>query len=167
MNFIRSSLGKIPRNASVLSKSKLPLAFTISTHPKPLRDSTDSVPLINAATDQAHLVRCRRCRSYLNPYVEMIDQGTRWKCNLCFLINDFPPNFDFDPQTNTYIDRNRRPELTCPVYEFLAPVEYCSRPPQPPVFVFVLDVSWPAITTGMLPNVIKDRALVCCHKGHL
>jgi protein transport protein SEC24 len=43
--------------------------------------------------------------------------------------------------------------------EFVAPVEYMIRPPQAPVYMFVIDVSMTAVASGMLETVcaaIKD-----------
>lgn len=42
-----------------------------------------------------------------------------------------------------------------PVYEFIAPVEYMVRPPQPPVYLFLLDVSYQAVTSGLLATAAK------------
>ena len=95
----------------------------------------------------------------------MLDQGTRWKCNLCFVPNDFPPNFDFDPITNSYVDRNQKIELKCPIYEFIAPVEYMVRPPQPPAYLFVIDVSWSAVSSGT-PVLLIYRILGCVQSSH-
>lgn len=33
------------------------------------------------------IVRCRSCRTYINPFVHFVDQR-RWKCNLCYRVND-------------------------------------------------------------------------------
>ena len=110
--------------------------------------------MANTALTLSQIVRCRRCRSYLNPYVEMLDQGARWKCNLCFVSNDFPPNYEFDSATNTYVDRHEKVELKHPVYEFVAPVEYMVRPPQPPAYLFVIDVSWSSVSSGTAKYLI-------------
>ena len=37
------------------------------------------------------IVRCKRCRAYINPFVTFQDQGVRWRCNICFSINDGTP----------------------------------------------------------------------------
>ncbi|EEB88514.1 hypothetical protein MPER_13608, partial [Moniliophthora perniciosa FA553] len=34
------------------------------------------VPLV---TDTV-IARCRRCRTYINPYVQFVDGGNRWRC---------------------------------------------------------------------------------------
>jgi len=134
----------------------------------------EQVPVIQAST----IVRCKRCRTYINPFVNFVDQGMRWRCNMCFCLNDgtesillaacresvfvlivpsprffsrgvpVPGDFDFDPATQRHIDRMQRAELTHGVVEFIAPSEYMVRPPQPPVFLFVIDVSYNAVNSG-------------------
>ena len=37
--------------------------------------------------------------------------------------------------------------------EFVAPVEYMVRPPQAPVYVFVIDVSYPSVSSGVVHTV--------------
>ena len=34
------------------------------------------------------IVRCRRCRTYINAYVMFTDGGRRWRCNVCSLLNE-------------------------------------------------------------------------------
>lgn len=41
----------------------------------------------NLTVIQTNIVRCRYCRTYINPYVYMPD-NRRWKCNLCYRVND-------------------------------------------------------------------------------
>lgn len=53
------------------------------------------------------------------------------------------------------MDRASKAELQVPVYEFVAPMEYMVRPPQPPVFLFLLDVSYPAVSTGVVSAAAK------------
>lgn len=100
------------------------------------------------------IVRCRRCRTYINPYVQFVDQ-MHWRCNLCFLVNDVPQFFDYDQQTQQPIDRYTRPELTHSVVEYVAPTEYMVRAPQPPIYVFVIDVSHHAVNSGMVDTFAR------------
>jgi protein transport protein SEC24 len=44
------------------------------------------VPVINFGS--AGVIRCRRCRTYINPYATFADAGRKWRCNLCTLLND-------------------------------------------------------------------------------
>ena len=37
------------------------------------------------------------------------------------------------------------------VYEFIAPLDYMVRPPQPVAYVFLIDVSFAAISSGTAP----------------
>ena len=39
------------------------------------------------------IVRCRRCRTYINPFVQFIDGGRRFRCNVCSLPNEVPVDY--------------------------------------------------------------------------
>ena len=106
----------------------------------------------------ATIVRCRQCRTYINPFVHFVDQR-RWRCNVCYRVNErkyFCPNiflflfiidififfskknllfsvpeeFLYDPVSKSYGDPSRRPECKSATIEFIAPTEYMLRPPQ-------------------------------------
>lgn len=47
-------------------------------------------------------------------------------------------------------DADERPELSCGSVEFVAPTEYMVRPPMPPVYFFLIDVSLSAVKSGMV-----------------
>ena len=96
------------------------------------------------------IARCRRCRSYINPFATFLDQGHRWRCNMCNLTNEVPQAFDWDAAAQKQVDRWQRPELNHSVVEFIAPQEYMVRPPQPLVYLFLFDVSYAAVTSGLL-----------------
>lgn len=80
--FVRTTLSKIPRTSAILYKTKIPLGICVTPYPNGIDDA--SIPFV----ERQNLVRCRRCRAYLNPYVEITHQGVRWKCNLCFIDNE-------------------------------------------------------------------------------
>ena len=46
------------------------------------------LPVIQCST----IVRCHACRTYINPFVYFND-SKRWKCNLCYRINECKYNF--------------------------------------------------------------------------
>jgi protein transport protein SEC24 len=52
--------------------------------------------------------------------------------------------------TGRRIDLDQRPELTKGSVEFVAPTEYMMRPPMPPVYFFLIDVSISAVRSGMI-----------------
>lgn len=74
---------------------------------------------------------------------------------MCSLSNDVPQFFDYDADTRTQVNRLLRPELNHGVVEYIAPQEYMVRPPQPVVFLFVIDVSFGAIQNGMVATAAK------------
>ncbi|XP_048248104.1 protein transport protein Sec24A-like isoform X3 [Haliotis rufescens] len=139
-DIFRCTLNAIPQTSSLLNKARLPLGIIIH----PFKDLSQ-LPVIQSSV----IVRCRSCRTYINPFVHFVDQR-RWKCNLCYRVNDLPDEFSFDPVSKTYGDPQRRPEVKSATIEFIAPSEYMLRPPQPAVYVFLLDVSFNAIETGYL-----------------
>jgi protein transport protein SEC24 len=139
--------------------------------------TTNEVPVVKDTV----IARCRRCRTYINPYVTFIEGGNRWKCPMCNLSNEVPQMFDWDQEKNQPADRWKRAELNESVVEFVAPTEYMVRlahrplafsgsvglslrylsapfqvrPPQPPCYVFLIDVSEAAVKTGMVATAAR------------
>uniref|UniRef100_A0A1B0ETR7 Putative vesicle coat complex copii subunit sfb3 n=1 Tax=Lutzomyia longipalpis TaxID=7200 RepID=A0A1B0ETR7_LUTLO len=109
-----------------------------------------NLPVIQCST----IVRCRACRTYINPFVLFVD-SKKWKCNLCYRVNELPDEFQYDP---TYGDVTRRPEVRSSTIEFIAPSEYMLRPPQPAIYLFLLDVSNIAVQSGYL-NTVCDTLM--------
>jgi len=144
----RSTLTKIPETDALLKKARLPLGVLIH----PFKDLSH-LPVIQCTT----IVRCRSCRTYINPFVHFVDQR-RWRCNLCYRVNELPEEFLYDPVSKSYGDPSRRPECKSSTIEFIAPQEYMLRPPQPAVYVFLLDVSRQALETGYLRNFCDTLA---------
>ncbi|KAG8720549.1 COPII subunit [Ceratobasidium sp. 394] len=151
-SYMRCTINAIPTTNALLAKTKLPFALVIT----PFRsvrevDHDQEVPLV---TDTV-IARCRRCRTYINPYVQFIDGGNRWKCCMCNMSNEVPQLFDWDQQRNQPADRWSRYELNHAVVEFVAPTEYMVRPPQPPVYAFLIDVSHAAVQSGMVATAAR------------
>jgi protein transport protein SEC24 len=69
---------------------------------------------------------------------------------MCNLTNDVPAAFDWDAASQKSVDRWQRAELNHAVVEFVAPQEYMVRPPQPLVYLFLFDVSYAAVSSGLL-----------------
>lgn len=141
--FIRSTLNVVPNSNSLLKKSKLPFALVIRPYLS-LTDEESPVPVINDGI----ITRCRRCRSYLNPFVEIRQDGQKWKCNFCALLNDLPASLKSNSIQNRY-------ELNYGVTEFLATPEYMVRAPQSLNLVFILDVTKNTISNGLLATSIR------------
>lgn len=147
---MRSTLNAVPTTNSLLKKSKLPFALVIQPYAS-LHDAEDPIPVI---PDQV-ISRCRRCRSYINPFVTFLDHGHRWRCNMCNLTNDVPQAFDWDSTLQKPADRALRADLNHSMVEFVAPQEYMVRPPQPLVYLFLIDVSYASVTNGLLATTAR------------
>lgn len=66
-----------------------------------------------------------------------------------------PQAFDYDPSTRQTLDRSQRSELRYSVVEFVAPTEYMVRPPQPLIYLFLIDVSYAAVTSGLVATATR------------
>uniref|UniRef100_A0A673JPP4 Protein transport protein Sec24B-like n=1 Tax=Sinocyclocheilus rhinocerous TaxID=307959 RepID=A0A673JPP4_9TELE len=143
----RCTLTNIPQTQALLNKARLPLGLLLH----PFRDLT--LPVITSNT----IVRCRSCRTYINPFVSFLDQR-RWKCNLCYRVNDVPDEFMYNPVTRSYGEPHKRPEVQNSTVEFIASSDYMLRPPQPALYLFLLDVSHNAVESGYL-NVFCQSLL--------
>ncbi|XP_052186070.1 protein transport protein Sec24-like At3g07100 [Diospyros lotus] len=150
--YLRLTTTAIPTSQSLVSRWHLPLGAVVC----PLAEAPDGeeVPVVNFAT--TGIIRCRRCRTYVNPYVVFTDGGRKWRCNICALLNDVPGDyFAHLDASGRRIDLNERPELTKGSVEFIAPAEYMVRPPMPPLYFFLIDVSISAVRSGMLEVVAQ------------
>ncbi|KAG0367346.1 COPII subunit [Gamsiella multidivaricata] len=144
-SYKRSTLNAIPATSQLLTKSRLPFGLVITPY-RSVKEGDEPVPVVSDSI----IARCRRCRTYINPFVKFVEGGQRWKCNMCYTLNEVPSSFDYDSQTQQPMDRWQRKELNHAVVEYIAPTEYMVRPPQPLVYMFVIDVSYPAIQCGMV-----------------
>ncbi|CAJ1870450.1 unnamed protein product [Sphenostylis stenocarpa] len=154
--FLRLTTSAVPSSQSLASRWHLPLGAVVC----PLAEPADGeeVPIVNFAP--ASVVRCRRCRTYVNPYMTFTEAGRKFRCNVCTLLNDVPTEYFAQlDATGKRVDINQRPELTKGTVEFVAPAEYMVRPPMPPVYFFLIDVSISAVRSGMIEvvaNTIKS-----------
>ncbi|KAI4301671.1 hypothetical protein L6164_034924 [Bauhinia variegata] len=149
---LRLTTSALPSSQSLASRWHLPLGAVVC----PLAEAPEGeeVPIINFAP--ASVIRCRRCRTYVNPYVTFTDAGRKFRCNVCTLLNDVPSeHYAQLDATGRRVDLDQRPELTKGTVEFVAPAEYMVRPPMPPVYFFLIDVSLSAVRSGMIEVVAQ------------
>ncbi|KAM3362826.1 protein transport protein Sec24-like [Capsicum galapagoense] len=145
--FLTLTTSGIPNSQSLASRWHLSLGAVVC----PLAEAPDGdeVPVVNFAP--TGIIRCRRCRTYVNPYVTFTDSGRKWRCNICALLNEVPGEyFAHLDASGRRVDLDQRPELTKGSVEFIAPAEYMVRPPMPPLYFFLIDVSLTAVRSGML-----------------
>ncbi|KAG9456885.1 hypothetical protein H6P81_001393 [Aristolochia fimbriata] len=105
-------------------------------------------------------LRCRTCRSVLNPFSIVDFTNKIWICPFCFQRNHFPPHYA------SITEENLPGELfpQCTTVEYESPAE---QSPVPPVFLFVLDTCIIEEELGYLKSALSqaidllpDRSLV-------
>lgn len=150
--FMQLTTRALPSTSVAAAKSGLPLAVTV--HPMAEEASAPALPLVNFGT--AGVVRCGRCRAYIHPFVHFINGGRQWRCSMCGKLNDVPSVY-YCPldESGQRTDLGEHPELTRGSVEIVAPAEYMVRPPQAPVYMFVIDVSHQAVDSGMLQHAVS------------
>jgi len=147
---VRLSCEKVAQTAQTAATTKIPFGGIM----RPLApDGEEDEPIETVQPGTAGIIRCKRCRTYINAFVSWSEHGRRWRCNMCSQINDCPAAYfcHLDDQ-GLRRDRFERPELSKAVVEFIAPAEYMVRPPQEPSYFFVIDVSATAVRSGMLQS---------------
>ena len=151
--YFRLTAESLPQTAAMATSSKIPFGAVL----RPLAPEWEEQGEDEIATVQpgsAGIIRCKRCRTYINAFVSWSEHGKRWRCNICGQINDCPSAYFCHLDDNGLRqDRFDRPELSRGVVEFIAPAEYMVRPPQEPCYFFVIDVSATAVQSGLLHSV--------------
>uniref|UniRef100_A0A7N0TY92 Protein transport protein Sec24-like At3g07100 n=1 Tax=Kalanchoe fedtschenkoi TaxID=63787 RepID=A0A7N0TY92_KALFE len=150
--YLRLTTSAIPSSQSLAARWHLPLGAVVS----PLAEAPEGEDVSIVNFSPGGIIRCRRCRTYVNPYVTFTDGGRKWRCNICALLNDVPGEYfaHLDP-SGRRVDLDDRPELTKGSVELVAPTEYMVRPPMPPLYFFLIDVSVSAVRSGMLETVAQ------------
>ena len=142
--FFRMTTNALPNTRSLAKEAKIPLGFVLN----PFADAGVEVPLIGAGGHA--IVRCRRCRTYVNPYVAWVNGGKQYRCNMCAYLNDIPPQYYCQlDATGRRTDAAERPELTKASVEYEASSEYRVREPTPPSTVFLIDVTYGALRSSV------------------
>ncbi|KAG0748860.1 hypothetical protein G6F57_003034 [Rhizopus arrhizus] len=149
-HFKRSTVNAFPQTKALHKKSKLPLSLVIQPY---LNAKTEkkTVPTVPDTT----VARCSRCKTYINPFVKFSAGALQWTCNMCGMSNEVPQAFDWDIINQQHADRYSRPELNYGCVDFVAPADYIVRPPQPPSYVFIIDISFQSVQAGVV-SVVAD-----------
>mmetsp|Transcript_20221 Transcript_20221/g.62521 ORF Transcript_20221/g.62521 Transcript_20221/m.62521 type:complete len:998 (-) Transcript_20221:465-3458(-) len=157
--YMCSTVGQLAPSTTMAAQTRLPVG--IVCQPMAL-DVAQEPPLDVVNFGSTGIIRCKKCRAYVNPYVSWVSNGRQWRCNVCGFVNDVPNSYfcQLDPVTGRRRDIGERPELQHGSVEFVAPGEYMVRPPQPPVYVFCIDVSTQALASGLL-HVVTRTVLEC------
>ncbi|KAM6897922.1 protein transport protein Sec24C isoform 2-T2 [Xenentodon cancila] len=161
--FIRCTAYNMPCTSDMAKQSQVPLAAVI----KPLATlPPDETPPYLVDHGESGPIRCNRCKAYMCPYMQFIEGGRRFQCGFCSCITEVPQHyFQHLDHTGKRTDCYDRPELSLGSYEFLATVDYCknNKVPEPPAFIFLIDVSYNAVKSGMVGIVCQELKSLLDH----
>lgn len=146
--FARLTINNVPSSGDLLSSTALPLGLILQ--PLARQDEGEQkVPVLDFG--EAGPPRCRRCRTYINPFMVFKSGGNKLICNMCGFPNDVSPEY-FAPldMSGVRVDRMQRPELMLGTVEFMVPKQYWSKEPVGLRWLFVIDVSQEAVNRGFL-----------------
>ncbi|CAG9761653.1 unnamed protein product [Ceutorhynchus assimilis] len=148
--FIRSTMYNVPITQDIMKQTAVPFSLVISPMARLGKDEF-AIPIINFG--ELGPVRCIRCKAYMCPYMQFIDSGRRFQCLFCKATTDVPAEyFQHLDHTGQRMDKFERPELVLGTYEFVATADYCRNNtlPKPPAIIFIIDVSYNNIKSGMV-----------------
>lgn len=149
----RLTINSIPSTAESLASTGLPLGLVMQPF-APLQEGEQGIPVLDFG--EAGPPRCRRCRTYVNPFMTFRSGGNKMVCNMCSFPNDVPPEY-FSPTdaSGVRVDRSQRPELMLGTCEYLVPKEYWAKEPVGLRWLFLVDISQESINRGLLATVCQ------------
>lgn len=76
-NFLRASVTKIVSTQNQANASRLPLGVVCKPMWNDKGTANDEIDVVDFGA--TGIIRCKRCRTYINPYVTWADNGRRWR----------------------------------------------------------------------------------------
>jgi protein transport protein SEC24 len=151
--FARLTVNNIPSTSEALASTGIPLGLVLQPFAA-LQEGEQPVPVLDFG--EGGPPRCRRCRTYINPFMTFRSGGNKLVCNMCNFPNDVPPEY-FAPTdaAGVRVDRAQRPELMMGTVEFTVPKEYQTKEPTPIRWLFMIDITQEAINRGFLHSVCR------------
>lgn len=105
--FMRMTVNALPNTAALKARWGLPLGAIV----QPMATGGNPVPMVDFGNST--IVRCRKCRTYINPFVQWTDGGRRFRCNLCGSLTEVPVDYFCTVDANgRRRDQSERPELS-------------------------------------------------------
>lgn len=152
--YMRLTSYQIPASNDLVESTRLSIGAIITPLCMP-GPGESPVPVVDMG--EGGPIRCSRCHAYLNAFSSFTEDGQNFICNFCDMTTSLPHWYVCNVDGNGIRrDRYERPELHLGSVEFIAPPSYSTRPAQEPCFMFVIDVSFAAITSGLLNTTIKS-----------
>lgn len=161
--FARLTLNNIPSTAEALAATQLPLGLVLQPFAL-IQPGEQIIPVLDFG--ESGPPRCRRCRTYINPFMTFRSGGNKLVCNMCTFPNDVPPEYfaPTDP-SGVRVDRDLRPELKQGTVEFMVPKEYWAKEPVGLRWLFLIDVGQEAINRRFL-DAFCDGILAALYDSH-
>lgn len=160
----RLTLTCVPTTGELLGLTHLPLALLIQPLAR-LKPEEEPIPVLDFG--EMGPPRCRRCRTYINPFMQFVQSGAKFQCNMCLFPNNEVPTeyYAHVDMRGHRVDREQRPELTRGTVEFVVPKEYWAKKDDagaqddgkggyPMRWMFLVDVTEGAINRGSLAAVV-------------
>lgn len=146
--FARLTVNTIPATSDALASIGLPLGMVLQPL-APQDGGEQQVPVVDFG--EAGPPRCRRCRTYINPFMTFKSGGNKFSCNMCTFPNEVAPEY-FSPlePSGVRVDRLQRPELMVGTCEFNVPKQYWDKQPVGLRWLFLIDVCQEAVNRGIL-----------------
>ncbi|XP_033369745.1 protein transport protein Sec24D isoform X1 [Parus major] len=154
--YIRCTTYCFPVTSDMAKQARIPLAAVIQPFAAVPPNET---PLYLVNHGETGPIRCNRCKAYMCPFMQFIEGGRRYQCGFCNCINDVPQFFfQHLDHMGRRIDHYERPELSLGSYEYVATSDYCrdKKPPNPPAFIFMIDVSYRNIKSGLVKLICDE-----------
>ncbi|NXI37095.1 SC24D protein, partial [Galbula dea] len=154
--YIRCTTYCFPSSSEMAKQARIPLAAVIQPFAIVPPNET---PLYTVNHGETGPIRCNRCKAYMCPFMQFIEGGRRYQCGFCNCINDVPPFFfQHLDHIGQRVDHYERPELSLGSYEYVATLDYCrnNKPPNPPAYIFMIDVSYRNINSGLVKLICDE-----------
>ncbi|XP_031706722.1 protein transport protein Sec24D [Anarrhichthys ocellatus] len=154
--FMRCTTYSLPCTADLAKQCQVPLACIVKPFANLPKNET---PLYVVNHGETGPIRCNRCKAYMCPYMQFIDGGRRYQCGFCNCVNEVPVfYFQHLDHMGRRVDFYERPELSLGSYEFVATLDYCknNKPPNPPAYIFMIDVSYNNIKSGLVKLICDE-----------
>ncbi|WUR05084.1 protein transport protein SEC24 [Vairimorpha necatrix] len=159
--YYTSTITSIPTNLTIMKKSDIP--FTVNISPELFNE--EDIPI-----SDEEIIRCSSCKSYINPFIQILSPGFKWKCNICLSLNELTSPFfmtnrkmayqntdKFKLEENAITNYNSydRVELRSTVYDTYAPDTYLVRSPSPLTFCFLIEITYESLKNEMYQVIIN------------
>eukprot|EP01029_Cantina_marsupialis_P011619 TRINITY_DN2589_c0_g1_i1.p1 TRINITY_DN2589_c0_g1~~TRINITY_DN2589_c0_g1_i1.p1 ORF type:complete len:933 (-),score=272.08 TRINITY_DN2589_c0_g1_i1:273-3071(-) len=156
--FIRATCSCFPGTNALRLQSKIPVGVVV----QPMSVSDEDIPLTQPVVQDntEAVIRCQNCRAYMNPFFDFENNRQYFKCCFCGTTTASP--MKYQTMIGASAD-DEHAELNVGSYEILAPREFMQDTFKCPNYLFVIDVTKAAVSSGLtkascegIANCIED-----------